>query len=66
MNNCKRMVVTAAFKVFEDFFHYKSGVYNGCSPPANQTRKIAGCVFSAFLIRISSWLRGFSRVCFAF
>ena len=34
--------VTAAFKVFEDFFHYKSGVYNGCSPPANQSRKVAG------------------------
>lgn len=34
--------VTAAFKVFDDFFHYKSGVYNGCSPPANQSRKIAG------------------------
>ena len=36
--------VTAAFKVFEDFFHYKSGVYNGCSPPANQSRKVAGKV----------------------
>ena len=34
--------VTAAFKVYEDFFHFKSGVYNGCSPPANLTRKIAG------------------------
>ena len=23
-------------------FHYKSGVYNGCSPPANMSRKVAG------------------------
>ena len=29
-------------KVYNDFFQYKSGVYNGCSPPANQSRKIAG------------------------
>ena len=33
--------VSTQFKVFEDFFHYKSGVYNGCSPPANQSRKLA-------------------------
>jgi len=34
--------ISSQFKVFEDFFQYKSGVYNGCSPPSNQSRKLAG------------------------
>ena len=31
--------VTCAFKVYEDFFHYKSGVVSGAPPPCSFSRK---------------------------